>query len=50
MQTADHILIPLLDGSYGLAQVARIEDGHVLLYVARTKTAPKAKAKALIEK
>lgn len=45
MQTADHILIPLLDGKYALAQVARIEDSRALIFLARTKatkTAPTA--------
>ena len=32
-QEADHILIPLLDGNYALAQIARLEGTLALLYI-----------------
>ncbi|MBT8411466.1 MAG: hypothetical protein KJP02_06695 [Octadecabacter sp.] len=32
-QEADHILIPLLDGDYALAQIARLDGTLALLYV-----------------
>lgn len=38
MQTADHVLIPLLTGSFALAQVARIEGDRLLLYLTGTQT------------
>ena len=49
MQTADHVLIPLLDGQHILAQIARIEDGRALLYLTRTVSNPKAQTKPLSE-
>ena len=49
MQTADHVLIPLLDGQHSLAQIARIEDGRALLYLTRTVSNLKAQAKPLSE-
>ncbi len=45
METADHILIPLLDGTHTLAQIARIEDGKALLYVTRTIATPDTQPK-----
>ncbi|MEN8842293.1 MAG: hypothetical protein ABF254_13925 [Octadecabacter sp.] len=47
MQTADHVLVPLLDGQHSLAQIARIEDGRALLYITRTVSNPKAQTKPL---
>lgn len=49
MQTADHILIPLLDGQHALAQIARVEDDRALLYLTRTVSTPEALPKALSE-
>ena len=33
MQEADHILVPLLDGRHGVAQVIRVQDDRVFLYL-----------------
>lgn len=48
METADHVAIPLLDGSHALAQIARIEFGRMLVYVTRSQTAPSAATKPII--
>lgn len=33
MQDADHIAIPLLDGTYALAQIAQVEGDNVVLFL-----------------
>lgn len=48
MQDADHILIPLLDSSYALAQVARVERGRALLMISDRISTPKAKVRPLL--
>jgi len=50
MQEADHILIPLLNGSYALAQIARRDAHHALLHVTRTQTSLGTKTKPLIDR
>ncbi|MEL6958762.1 MAG: hypothetical protein AAGL89_07420 [Pseudomonadota bacterium] len=42
MQEADHILIPLLDGSHALAQVAREHDKWVLIHLTDTRATAKS--------
>ncbi|AKS45894.1 hypothetical protein SAMN05444287_0997 [Octadecabacter temperatus] len=37
MQEADHILIPLLDGRHGVAQVVRLQDDRVFLYLSNRR-------------
>lgn len=49
MQTADHILIPLLDASFAQAQIARIEDARLLLYVTNDHATMSAKATQLTD-
>lgn len=49
METADHLAIPLLDGTHALAQIARVEDDRLLLYITRSRTSPDAKTKPLID-
>ncbi|MDB2369251.1 hypothetical protein N9V68_01535 [Octadecabacter sp.] len=50
MDTADQVAIPLLDGRHTLAQIARVEDGRMLVYVTRSQTTPDAATKPLIDR
>lgn len=47
MQQADHIAIPLLDGRYALAQLARIDGDHALILLSDQVTATSAAVKPL---
>jgi len=38
MQEADHLLIPLLDGTHALAQVARVNDARALVHITDQRT------------
>ena len=50
MQTADHILLPLLDGSYTVAQVAQIQDDRVFLYLTTRHNHTNDKVRAIADK
>ncbi|MBU2993166.1 hypothetical protein Q4555_01795 [Octadecabacter sp. 1_MG-2023] len=49
MQTADLVLIPLLDGQHALAQIARVENGLALLFFTDQVATPRSTPRALAD-
>lgn len=47
MQEADHLLIPLLDGSQALAQVARVNDTRALVHITDRRSGPDTKVRPI---
>lgn len=45
-QEADHILVPLLNGGFTLAQVARLDDDGALIYITHRPVTPTSKIRA----
>ena len=47
MQSADHVLVPLLDATFGVAQIARIEQDRALVYMTAQRGTPAGRTRPL---